>query len=48
MRAKHLKLVHDAEPRGPSPDFVRRGRNPDLEPPSKFQPTVKRDGDVVL
>lgn len=33
---------------GPSPDFIRRGRNPDLEPPSRFEPTVKRDGDVVL
>lgn len=43
-----LKLVHDAPPRGPSPDFIRRSRNPDLEPPARFEPTVKQPGDVVL
>lgn len=33
---------------GPSPAFVALTRNPELESPRRFEPTVKRDGDVVL
>jgi hypothetical protein len=31
-----------------SPQFIRRGRNPNLESPARFEPTTKNDGDVVL
>ena len=34
--------------RGPSESFIRRGRNPEIEPPARFEPTVKAEGDVVL
>ena len=34
--------------RGPSPAFVRRGRNPDLPQPVKFEPTKKNPGDVEI
>jgi hypothetical protein len=33
---------------GPSPDFIRRSRNPDLASPARFEPTPKNDGDVVI
>lgn len=33
---------------GPSREFVARGRNLDLRSPVRFEPTVKRDGDVVI
>jgi hypothetical protein len=33
---------------GPSKDFVSLTRNPDLEPPARFEPTPKQPGDVVL
>jgi hypothetical protein len=33
---------------GPSPDFIRRSRNPDLPPPARFEPTPKQNGDVVI
>jgi hypothetical protein len=52
LRAESLFHASQAKPAatiaGPSPDFIRRGRNPDLEPPAKFVPTVKRAGDIVL
>lgn len=32
----------------PSKTFIALTRNPSLEPPSRFEPTVKREGDVVL
>jgi hypothetical protein len=46
-RAK-LVLVHDEPVRGPSHQFIRRSRNPDLVPPARFEPTVKGEGDVVI
>jgi hypothetical protein len=46
-RAK-LVLVHDEPVRGPSRDFIRRSRNPDLPSPVRFEPTVKGEGDLVL
>ena len=33
---------------GPSESFIRRSRNPDLEPPARFTRTVKAEGDIVL
>jgi hypothetical protein len=33
---------------GPSQAFVSLTRNPHLEPPSRFEPTVKAEGDIVL
>jgi hypothetical protein len=33
---------------GPSEQFIRRSRNPELRSPARFEPTVKREGDVVL
>ena len=33
---------------GPSEQFVKRGRNPDLESPTRFVPTVKGPDDVVI
>lgn len=35
---------------GPSPDFIRRGRNPELaaNPPVRFVPTIKGPNDVVI
>lgn len=32
----------------PSHRFVSLTRNPSLEPPSRFEPTVKAEGDIVL
>jgi hypothetical protein len=31
-----------------SPQFIRRGRNPSLESPTRFEPTVKGVNDVVI
>jgi len=33
---------------GPSREFVGLTRNPGLRSPVRFEPTVKRDGDVVI
>lgn len=33
---------------GPSESFIRRSRNPDLESPWRFVPTVKGVDDVVI
>lgn len=35
---------------GPSPQFVALTRNPELavNPPARFEPTIKAPGDVVL
>lgn len=45
-----LKLVpNDSPPSGgPSLRFLRIGRNPALESPQRFEPTKKREGDLVL
>jgi hypothetical protein len=31
-----------------SPQFIRRSRNPSLESPTRFEPTVKGENDVVI
>jgi hypothetical protein len=33
---------------GPSADFIRRTRNPDLEPPEKVERTAKGPKDIVI
>lgn len=33
---------------GPSPAFVRRGRNPDLPQPTRVERTIKQPGDVEI
>lgn len=43
-----LKLIQGNEPIGPSLRFLRLTRNPALRSPVRFEPTVKRDGDLVL
>jgi hypothetical protein len=45
------RLVHSATINyrgGPSPEFVALTRNPSLESPTRFEPTVKGDDDVVI
>jgi hypothetical protein len=32
----------------PRPDFIRRSRNPSLPPPPRFEPTIKRPGDIEI
>ncbi len=44
----HLKLIQGDRAEGPSDRFIRRGRNPDLLSPVRFERTVKRVGDLVL
>lgn len=44
-RLRHSVSVRIA---GPSPSFIARTRNPELEPPARFEPTLKREGDVVI
>jgi hypothetical protein len=34
--------------KGPSLSFIMRTRNPFLESPERFEPTVKREGDIIL
>jgi hypothetical protein len=43
-----LKLVSDHELRGPSRAFLALTRNPSLDSPRRFEPTPKREGDVVI
>jgi hypothetical protein len=43
----NLKLVNQ-DKEGPSLSFLRLTRNPFLPQPAKFEPTRKRDGDVVI
>jgi hypothetical protein len=45
-RLRHAVSVRIA--RGPSEDFIRRGRNPDIDAPWRFEPTVKGPLDVVI
>lgn len=33
---------------GPSPEFVRRTRNPSVEPPARFEPVPKQPGSFEL
>lgn len=33
---------------GPSHSFLSLTRNPSLEPPQRFEPTAKAEGDIVL
>lgn len=47
----NLRIVEeDQAPRRikPSAAFIRRTRNPALTSPERFEPTVKREGDIVL
>jgi hypothetical protein len=52
LRAEPLFQASQAKPAatiaGPSPSFIALTRNPDLEPPTRFVPTIKNDGDVVI
>ena len=32
----------------PSREFIARGRNPALDAPARFEPTVKKPGEFVL
>lgn len=32
----------------PSERFIKLSRNPDLPPPQRFEPTEKREGDIIL
>lgn len=48
MAKPKLTLVHDEQPKGPSASFVAIGRNVKLKPPVRFEPTIKRDGDIVI
>jgi hypothetical protein len=34
--------------RGPAPSFIALTRNPALDSPARFEPTVKREGDIVI
>jgi hypothetical protein len=34
--------------RAPSRSFLNLTRNPSLEPPARFEPTAKAEGDIVL
>jgi hypothetical protein len=43
-----LRPADECRYRGPSEAFVSLTRNPSLESPSRFEPTVKNEGDVVL
>jgi hypothetical protein len=43
-----LRPSDECRYRGPSLAFVALTRNPHLEPPARFEPTVKRPGDLVL
>lgn len=43
-----LKLIINEEPRGPSRAFLSLTRNPALESPTRFEPTRKAAGDVVI
>lgn len=45
--ATNLRLVADRD-RGPSERFLKLTRNPALESPTKFVPTPKQPGDIVL
>lgn len=49
-RANLRCLDHSAGIRiaGPSERFVSLTRNPNLRPPVRFEPTIKKPGDVVL
>jgi hypothetical protein len=42
-----LKLVNQDKD-GPSLAFLRLTRNPFLPQPGRFEPTRKRDGDVII
>jgi hypothetical protein len=56
--APHRAVLHRLRPAGSvslsqervfgSPAFIRRTRKPDMERPTRFEPTVKGDGDVVI
>lgn len=50
--APKLRVVTNEAPpaaiAGPSPAFVSLTRNPSLEPPARFEPTVKGDDGVVI
>lgn len=43
-----LKLVSSHEPTRPSLRFLSLTRNPGLESPSRFEPTKKESGDVII
>lgn len=49
-RAPRLRVVNegDSERVFGSREFIARTRNPALQSPAKFEPTEKKDGDVVL
>jgi hypothetical protein len=56
--APHGAVLHRLRPTGSvslsqervfgSPQFIRRGRNPSLESPARFEPTTKGENDVVI
>lgn len=50
MTRPKLHIAAPDEPRGPSRSFLSLTRNIDkaLNPPSKFVPTQKADGDVII
>lgn len=48
MTAHKFRIVEGPEPRGPSRRYLALTRNPALVSPTRFEPTRKRDGDVVI
>lgn len=47
---RKLKLAYErpSERVFGSREFIARSRNPDLEPPARFVPTVKGPNDVII
>lgn len=45
---RRFTLIEGDRSRGPSERFLKLTRNPDVESPVRFEPTVKGAGDVVI